>query len=87
MPAALPDEVYARLKSASLDNLKYLEENRYPWGRPAAARLQALRVRDAFKDELSRKGDAQVVEVGCMGIAMPSLLYYYQADFPLLRQC
>ncbi len=70
MHAASPERVYARLKSASIDNLKYLEEK--PVIRVGTASCGkasgALRIRDAFKEELSRKGiDAQVVEVGCMG--------------------
>lgn len=67
---AATEKVYAKLRSKSMDALKFLDEKPVirvgtaTCGKAAGAAL----IRDAFKKEISKKGiDARVVEVGCMG--------------------
>ncbi len=70
MDVSLTERAYIKMKAASINNLKYLEDKpviRVGTGTCGKA-AGALRIREAFKDELTRKGiDAGVVEVGCMG--------------------
>lgn len=70
MDAALRKRAYAKLRSGSMNALKFLDEK--PVVRVGTATCGkaagAVLIRDAFTEEINKKGiDARVVEVGCMG--------------------